>query len=420
MAVSAGNLDALVNQEFTNNSIVKLTPNSDTLDSNLHLASLNATIGTQFIPDANVSFKVVSVNNATNQLVLAEYVFGSEFNRLTFDVDAFNATSILLAYAPPSRIDANSFLWSSPTTLNGVLFALGAGNLEASVGQSATYTVSGAYGGSTPTPTPTPTPSATQSTLNTAFAAVTRVDPASSVATNPTIALVDGTSVTNPLAAEAQGLPALAAQVDAHTITLAQAVATIGHYADATTSVATLSYEFFTGKTPSSAGYDYLVNSTANTNDLNDAYYAKFSAENRYINFSVNLGKFGAGATAFNATYGSLSLSAAATKAYTEIFGAAPVAGKIDTILTSLVPFNGTTGTRADYFAYYGQDGANGIGTKAAMVGWLLVEAVKADLGPYVQANDHLLADLAGGTANFNIDLLTAYGQTHQVPLIGA
>ena len=83
------------------------------------------------------------------------------------------------------------------------------------------------------------------------------------------------------------------------------------------------------------------------------------------------------------------------------------------------MPFNGVTGTRADYFAYYGQDGAAGIGTKAAMVGWLLVEAVKADLGPYARANDHFLADLAGGTGHFNVDLLPAYAEVHQVPLIG-
>ena len=72
--------------------------------------------------------------------------------------------------------------------------------------------------------------------------------------------------------------------------------------------------------------------------------------------------------------------------------------------------FNGQTITRADYFAIYGQDGVNGIGTKAAMVGWLMAEAEKADIGMYAKANAAFLTDLADG-ATFGVDLVGVYGR---------
>jgi len=208
-------------------------------------------------------------------------------------------------------------------------------------------------------------------------------------------------------------LQALAQQVDANALSLTDARVEIAKMVSASTTVASLSYAFFTGATPSALGFDYLVSPTGgNSNNLNSAYYQSFSAENRFINFSVNLGKNGAGKDAFTAAYGALDLTAATTKAYAAIFGFAPAAGLIETILTAQVPNGqGGTFTRADYFAYYGGDGLNGVGTKAAVVGWLMNEAVKADLGVYAKANDAFLADLANdGQAVFNTDLLGTYG----------
>lgn len=208
-------------------------------------------------------------------------------------------------------------------------------------------------------------------------------------------------------------LTQIAQQVDGGTLSLLDARAEIGRMALATTSVANLSYAFFVGVTPSAGGLDYLISPTGgNVNNLNSAYYQAFGAENRYINFAVALGKGGAGAAQFTAGYGALDLTAAATKAYTEIFGFAPAAGKIAEILGAVVSNGqGGTFTRADYFAAYGQDGVNGQGTKAAMIGWLLSEAAKADLGVYAKANSALLADLANdGQAAFNVSLLGVYG----------
>ena len=189
----------------------------------------------------------------------------------------------------------------------------------------------------------------------------------------------------------------LSTRLAASTMTSGQAIAEIIKTAGATTSVAILSYEFFTGKVPGQAGVDYLVSPTGpNANNLNSAYYQSFNLENRYINFAVNLGKIGEGKDAFAAKYGNLTLFDATREAYKTIFGAAPTDAKIHAMIDP----------RADYFAIYGGDGTNGIGTKAAMVGWLLAEAQKADLGVMVRSNDAWLTDLADGSAPFAIDIL--------------
>ena len=167
-----------------------------------------------------------------------------------------------------------------------------------------------------------------------------------------------------------------------------------------TTSVASLAYEFFTGKVPTSGGFDYLISPTGgNANNLNSPYYQSFNVENRYINFAVNLGKLGEGRASFEAAYGALSPFEAARKAYTTIFGSSPTDAKLHEILDS----------RNDYFFAYGGDS---LGTKAAVVGWLLAEAVKADVGVYARSNDAFLTDLADGAA-YGVSIVGVYGANH-------
>jgi Ca2+-binding RTX toxin-like protein len=203
----------------------------------------------------------------------------------------------------------------------------------------------------------------------------------------------------------------LAAKIAAGTLTATTALTEIIKAANATTSVATLSYQFFTGKIPGEGGIDYLVSPTGpNSNNINSAFYQSFSLENRYINFAVNLGKVGEGKDLFQATYGAKTLFEATRDAYAAIFGGAPTDAKVHALLDPTFVLNGVTMSRADYFAYYGQDGANGMGTKAAMVGWLLGEAEKADVGMYAHANDAFLLDLADG-APFAVNLVAAYGK---------
>jgi len=146
---------------------------------------------------------------------------------------------------------------------------------------------------------------------------------------------------------------------------------------------------------------DYLVAPDgANANNLNSAYYQAFNIENRYINFAVNLGKIGEGAASFSSAYGDLSLFDATRKAYAAIFGATPTDDKIHALID----------TRADYFAAYGQDGVNGQGTKAAMVGWLMAEAEKADIGVYAKSADAFFADQATHNV-YGVDLIGAYAK---------
>ncbi|WP_369058354.1 hypothetical protein ABOZ73_11850 [Caulobacter sp. 73W] len=199
----------------------------------------------------------------------------------------------------------------------------------------------------------------------------------------------------------------LSAKVSAGTLTQAQAIAQIVKAADQTTSVATLSYLFFTGKIPGSAGVDYLVSPTGpNPNNLNSAYFQSFNLENRYINFAVNLGRDGEGKAAFLTEFGGLSLFDATKKAYAKIFGGTPADSKVTTLLS---------GGRDAYFASYGGDGVNGQGTKAAMVGWLLAEAEKGDLGVMARSNAAWLTDLADGSAPYAIDI-TGVGAGYYKP----
>jgi serralysin len=226
--------------------------------------------------------------------------------------------------------------------------------------------------------------------LSTAFSDVTRADPMATA--NYQLAI----KVSQDLTAGAA--------------TLSQAVGQIVQSAMGTTSVATEAYQFFTGKIPTQAGIDYLVAPTGpNANNLNSPYYQDFNIENRYINFAVNLGKLGEGAASFQARYGALSLFDATRQAYATIFGATPTDAKLHAILDPTVTVNGHSETRADYFAEYGGDGLNGIGTKAAMAGWLMAEGVKADVGMYAKSNDAFLTDLADG-ALFAVDIVGTYG----------
>src|SRR4051812_15952555 len=88
---------------------------------------------------------------------------------------------------------------------------------------------------------------------------------------------------------------------------LTTATSNIAFLTAGTTQVALMTYQFFTGLTPKAEGLDYLVSPEGpNPTNLNSAYYRNFNVENRYINFSVALGKLGEGRPVFQAGYGSL------------------------------------------------------------------------------------------------------------------
>jgi serralysin len=231
---------------------------------------------------------------------------------------------------------------------------------------------------------------------------------------DPVIALEVGLVLRlDPLAGAGASLAAsLTSQLAAGSGTPLSIVASLVQSAEATSSVATTTYEFFTGRTPAAGGMDYLVAASgANPNNLNSPYYQGFGLENRYINFSVGLGRFGEGHDRFIAQYGSLDLLEATRQAYATVFGRAPTDAKLHALLDPTFLVDGVTMSRADYFAYYGGDGASGIGTKAAMVGWLLAEAVKADAGVYALSNDAYLTDVAAHDAPLGVDMVGLYNK---------
>lgn len=195
----------------------------------------------------------------------------------------------------------------------------------------------------------------------------------------------------------AQGIDAARNGMVGDLWTYASAVSWIQDSAKATTQVAVMSYGFLADLTLSNLGVDYLVSPNGgNPNNLNSAYYANFNLENRFINFAVSLVKHGEAKQNFIDAYGA-SGTAYDTfrKAYAKLFGAEKSIDDVIQILSAEIPNGrGGTYTRGEYFAEIGGDGGNGLGTRAAMVGWLMAEAVKADKGPYVDAVQAYLADI--------------------------
>lgn len=210
-----------------------------------------------------------------------------------------------------------------------------------------------------------------------------------------------------PSTSEAAILASLNQQLSAGQITQAQAVEGVIHTADADTSVATQTYAFFTGATPTAAGLTYLTSPAGpNPNNLNSPYYAQFNLENRYINFAANLGVAGAGATGFAAAYGSLTFAQAVAKAYDAILGDANATAAGVNVAAALAAVTADQ----PYFQYYGQTtGSTDLGTKAAMIGYLIAEGAKADIGAYAVANTAFLGHVISGDALYHVDLVGTY-----------
>ena len=226
------------------------------------------------------------------------------------------------------------------------------------------------------------------------------------------------TAVHNGIAPEGTALADLqnkAAQNAAGALTDAQTLAWVINSADNSTALAVLSYQFFTGKSPTEGGLDYLVNSPTNPNDLNDAYYDKFNLENRYINFAANLGVVGEGAAAFSSKYGAMSFATYIASIYETIIGAsyakaagidpaaavAYVVSRYDAILA--------TAKSAGMITPNMTQAQIDLAVKAAAAGFLMGEAIKADVGLYAAAANNFMLALAEDKAVYNTDITTTY-----------
>ncbi|WP_454759652.1 hypothetical protein [Caulobacter segnis] len=193
----------------------------------------------------------------------------------------------------------------------------------------------------------------------------------------------------------------------------AQLLGNVVNSADNSTALALLSYQFFTGKSPTAAGLAYLVNSTANPTDLNDAYYARFNLENRYINFAANLGVAGEGAIAFSAKYGAMSFGDYVASIYQTIIGdsyaAAADSAKAIADIVSRKQAILATATSAGIINPNMTAAQIDIALKAATAGYLLAEAIKADVGLYAAAANNFMVAMAQGTAVYNTNMVYTY-----------
>lgn len=238
-----------------------------------------------------------------------------------------------------------------------------------------------------------------------------------------TAQLVDAYTKANlgkaPDAATALTLDAYASQTQVGGISDAAAFANTLKLVNGTTAVAIETYQFFTGRAPTAAGLAFLVNSTTNTNDLNDAYYSKFSNENRFINFSINLATGqGEGAAAFAASYAGVSYAQTVATAYDKIIGNATAAAAGVDVAAAVAYLS-----RADNITYLtnfvkastGLTAAADIdlAVKAALIGEILNIATITGLGAYATATTAMIADLSDGTLSTDtangVNLFTAY-----------
>jgi|SRR5579859_3264863 len=201
-----------------------------------------------------------------------------------------------------------------------------------------------------------------------------------------------------PSAAESLLIQAFATEDASGSLTDAQTLSSVLTLSQDKTDVALLTYQFFTGASPTIAGLQFLVNGTTNPNDLGSAFFAQFNKENRYYNFAINLATGSSSAASFAATYGTLTFAQAVTAAYENIVGSAVVgaaqAAAAEAAITALQPFFASIAASRAPLA--NQD----IATKAIAIGYILEEAQKADVGAYARAVDQFLTQLATtGTA---------------------
>jgi len=201
-----------------------------------------------------------------------------------------------------------------------------------------------------------------------------------------------------PSAAESLLIQAFATEDASGSLTDAQTLSSVLTLSQDKTDVALLTYQFFTGASPSIAGLQFLVNGTTNPNDLGSPFFAQFDKENRYYNFAINLATASSSAASFAATYGTLTFAQAVTAAYENIVGSAVVgvaqATAAEAAITALQPFFASVAASRAPAA--NQD----IATKAIAIGYILEEAQKADVGAYARAVDQFLTQLATtGTA---------------------
>ncbi len=235
---------------------------------------------------------------------------------------------------------------------------------------------SGGGGGGSTGPTAPPVPVAAD--IEKTFGNVVGISFTAAKATAPTVVTPDGKTVANPIFLAEQETLKIKAQLQSGAINFTQAVDKLIALAGPTSVAAFDTYKFFAGAPPTSAGMQYLLDSTGNATDLTDGYYAGFNQQQRFMNLRVSLAKNGPAVALFAQNYGGLSFEAAVRQAYDAVIGKgyAIVAGiDVEKAISYLV------GQQAYFTALGGGD----IGGKAAMIGFLMSTGFDQHVGLYYE-----------------------------------
>lgn len=198
-----------------------------------------------------------------------------------------------------------------------------------------------------------------------------------------------------------KALAALQADVIASKITKAVFVDKMIGYSIDTSALALQAMNFFTGKTPTQAALNELIDSSTNPADLTDYAYAIYNTGNKYIAFAVNQAMSGTGAATFKTAYDTLSFREAVTKAYDAIIGnskAAAAGINVNAAVDYIV-------SQQSYFTTAGHDA---LGAKAAMAGFLMYAGMEANVGAYNEATRAFLTKAYDGAATYGAELTSA------------
>jgi hypothetical protein len=162
-------------------------------------------------------------------------------------------------------------------------------------------------------------------------------------------------------------------------------------------------FQFFTGAIPEEKGFEYLIHSPINQNDLNDPSYAQFNLENRFFNLANTLGTEGDGAASFESKFGALDYEGTIKTAYLEIMGRPVSAGALDFFLNAESYYGLAAELRG--VVRPGVDLAEA--TKIVAIGSILNAAIISGEGSYAGAIADFLADVTmdGHSQRFGGDL---------------
>ena len=168
-------------------------------------------------------------------------------------------------------------------------------------------------------------------------------------------------------------------------------------------------YQYFNKAVPGAEGFQFLISSATNSADLNDPYYETFNQENRYINFASNLGTQGSEAESTKAMLTSMSFSDVVRTAYDQIIGTATAEAVGISTEAAFEFFDGSIGfyssVAEERVVRPGVD--QDLATKLVLIGSMLNEASKSQVGNYANVVDTFVNDVTttGSSVAFGTNL---------------